>query len=78
MPDLPAVQKYLESLQDTICDVLEVEDGEASFDRREIEREGGGLSRPRVLEGGPVIEKAAVNYSRRVGKRLPRPSAAPS
>lgn len=71
MPDLAAVQKYLESLQDTICDALEAEDGVARFDRREIAREGGGRSRPRVLSDGPVIERAAVNFSHTLGKRLP-------
>jgi len=71
MPDLPAVRKFLESLQDEICDALESDDGGARFDRREIERDGGGQSRPRVLSDGPVIERAAVNYSHTVGKRLP-------
>ena len=71
MPELAAVQEYLASLQDTICDAIEAEDGEAKFDRREIEREGGGRSRPRVLSDGPVVERAAVNYTHTLGKRLP-------
>lgn len=70
-PDLLAVRSYLEDLQDRICDALERADGSAHFDRREIDREGGGLSRPRVISGGPVIESAAVQYSHTVGKRLP-------
>jgi coproporphyrinogen III oxidase len=71
MADLNAVQKYLESLQDTICDALEAEDGGTAFDRREIEREDGGLSRPRVLSDGGLIERAAVHYSHTLGQRLP-------
>ncbi len=70
-PQLEAARAYLEGLQDEICDALETDDGEARFDRREIEREGGGLSRPRVLSDGAVIESAAVQYSHTVGNRLP-------
>ncbi|MBW2313836.1 MAG: oxygen-dependent coproporphyrinogen oxidase [Deltaproteobacteria bacterium] len=70
-PDLSAVREFLVGLQTRICDALEAEDGEARFRGEEIEREGGGRSRPRVLEGGPVIEKAAVNFSHTVGTRLP-------
>jgi len=69
--DLGPVEGFLQDLQDRICDALAAEDGEARFLREEIVREGGGLSRPRVLEGGPVIEKAAVNFSHTVGSRLP-------
>ena len=71
MSDLTAVRKYLETLQDTICDALESEDGSARFDRREISRDDGGVSRPRVISDGSVIEQAAVHYSHTVGKRLP-------
>ena len=70
-PDLPAVRDWLQGLQDRICTALEAEDGEACFRRDEIRREGGGFSRPRVLEDGPVVEKAAVNFSHTVGTRLP-------
>jgi coproporphyrinogen III oxidase len=70
-PDLRAVEEWLRGLQDRVCAALEAEDGEARFVRDEIAREGGGLSRPRVLEGGPVVEKAAVNFSHTVGSRLP-------
>ncbi len=54
-----------------MCAAVEAEDGEARFVRGEIERPGGGRSRPRVLEGGPFVEKAAVNFSHTVGTRLP-------
>jgi len=69
--DLTAVKRYLRGLQDEICDALEAEDGSARFDRREIPRDGGGLSRPRVLSDGDVIEKTAVHFTHTVGSRLP-------
>ena len=71
MSDLTAVRTYLETLQDTICDALENEDGSARFDSREILRDGGGVSRPRVLSDGSAIERTAVHYSHTVGKQLP-------
>ena len=71
LPDLAAVHDWLQAFQDRVCAALEAEDGEARFLREVIEREGGGLSRPRVLEGGAHVEKAAVNFSRTVGSRLP-------
>ena len=45
---------------------LEAADGEATFLREEIATDGGGLSRPRVLADGPVIEKAAVQFTHSV------------
>jgi coproporphyrinogen III oxidase len=71
MSDLAAVQKYFEKLQDSICNALESQDGGVRFDRREITRDGGGVSRPCVLSNGSVIERAAVNYTHTVGKSLP-------
>jgi coproporphyrinogen III oxidase len=70
-PDFGAARSHLEALQDRICEALEAEDGAARFDRREIEREGGGRSRPRVLSDGAVIERCAVQFSHTIGKRLP-------
>jgi coproporphyrinogen III oxidase len=58
-------------LQDAICDALEGEDRSARFDRREIPREPAGLSRPRVLSDGDVIEKTAVHFTHTVGSKLP-------
>ena len=70
-PRVEPVRDYLMSLQDTICKALEVEDGVATFDARELERERGGIARPRVLEGGRVFEKAGVNFSHARGASLP-------
>ena len=68
---LRAVTRYLQELQEEICAALEAEDGATVFDRREIQREGGGLSRPRVLSGGPVVEHTAVHFTHTRGKQLP-------
>ena len=70
-PDAQAVDTYLKQLQDTICSALEREDGKAQFLRDELEGPGGSLSRPRVLEGGPVFDKAAVNFTHARGPALP-------
>ena len=68
---IQSVSAHLKSLQDEICTALETQDGQARFRRDEIPREGGGLSRPRVLEGGAVIEKAAVNFTHTLGHQMP-------
>jgi len=71
MSDLTAVREYLGELQDGICDALEQQDAGARFDRREVQRPGGGVSRPRVLSDGSVIERAAVHHTHTLGKALP-------
>lgn len=58
-------------LQDRICSALETEDGAATFDRRRMTTPSGGLARPRVLDGGAHIERAAVNFSSTRGQTLP-------
>jgi len=68
---LKLAHDWLLALQDKICAALEQSDGKTKFRREEIARPGGGLSRPRVLEGGDVIERAAVNFSHAVGFKLP-------
>lgn len=65
------VRDYLSDLQDRICAALEAEDGTARFVRDQIERPGGGVSRPRVLSDGPVIERAAVNFTHTEGVNMP-------
>ena len=70
-PDAAAVRAFLDGLQDRICQGLEDLDGEAKFLREEIPRPGGGISRPRVLEGGPVFEKAAVQFTHTHGNQMP-------
>jgi len=70
-PSLEPVTAYLTGLQDRICAALEQADGRARFRRDELPREGGGVSRPRVLEDGEFIEKAAVNFTHTYGNRMP-------
>jgi coproporphyrinogen III oxidase len=70
-PDLVEVHGFLDGLQSRICDSLEQLDGEARFRREELSRSGGGVSRPRVLEGGRVFEKAAVNFTHTHGANMP-------
>lgn len=70
-PDPGAVRAHLLGLQERICEGLEREDGQTRFAQEQIESPAGGLHRPRVLEGGPVIEKAAVHFSHTLGHHLP-------
>lgn len=71
--DIAAVKSYLLSLQDQICQQLEVIDGQAFFEES-WERPAGGGGRTRVLEEGNLIEKGGVNFSHVYGDQLP-PSA---
>lgn len=77
-PDKAAVSRYLTTLQQTLCDALEQEDGEAEFITdswsRDGERglEGGGITR--VISDGALFEQGGVNFSHVIGQSLP-PSA---
>ena len=66
------VKDYLMSLQDSICEALEKIDGVASFSREVITNDQKGFSRPRVIDDGQYIERAAVLFSYSVGKALPK------
>lgn len=74
--DLPAVKRFLQSLQDDIVTALERLDGKPfrsdGWDRPEG---GGGLSC--LLEEGNLFERAGVSFSHVFGERLP-PSASAS
>lgn len=70
-PDLAAVHAFLSDLQDRICAELESLDGEFQFRRESLPRPGGGVSRPCVLEGGPVFERAAVHFTHTEGREMP-------
>ena len=69
--DVAAVRAFLEASQAEICAALEELDGRARFLAEEFERPGGGVSRPRVLEDGAQIEKAAVHFTHTHGRELP-------
>ncbi|GAA4405187.1 oxygen-dependent coproporphyrinogen-III oxidase [Advenella faeciporci] len=70
---LDQVSQYFRSLQASIVEALEKEDGFAfSQDAWERPEGGGGLSR--YIEGGHVFERGAVLFSHVMGEKLP-PSA---
>ncbi len=64
------VRANLLELQDKICGALEAQDGRARFEEQRHEADGS-LARPRVLSDGPVLERAAVNFSHSRGTALP-------
>jgi coproporphyrinogen III oxidase len=65
------VRNYFMLLQDSICAELERLDGAGRFQRGELPGPDGALARPRVLENGRAIEKAAVQFTHSVGASLP-------
>ena len=69
-PQTKPVREWLMDLQDRISEALEAEEPRARF-REDAFEEASGLARPRVLEDGLVLEKAAVNFSHGLGERLP-------
>ena len=62
------ITEWLKSLQDTICEALEKEDGLSKFKEENWVREEGGGGRSRVIENGDVIEKGGVMFSAVSGK----------
>jgi coproporphyrinogen III oxidase len=75
-PDTSEIESFLLGLQETICAGLEESDGEARFQRAEMARPGGGQSRPWVLSDGPVLERAAVNFTHTLGVEMPAAASA--
>jgi coproporphyrinogen III oxidase len=65
------VESYLLGLQNSICQALAKEDGEAGFLEDTWERPQGGGGRSRVMADGAVFEKAGVNFSHVLGASLP-------
>ncbi|MFN4151958.1 MAG: oxygen-dependent coproporphyrinogen-III oxidase, partial [Candidatus Sericytochromatia bacterium] len=60
--------EWFKSLQDNICDALEVTDGKGKFTQDLWEREGGGGGRSRIITNGNIIEKGGVGFSAVYGK----------
>jgi len=54
---------FIHEYQQRLCNALETEDGVAKFSTDEWQRPEGGGGITKVLENGPVIEKAGVNTS---------------
>ncbi len=69
--DILPVRNYFMELQDRIVSTLEGIDGERTFLREDLPGPDGSLTRPRVLEDGPHIEKAAVQFTHSKGASLP-------
>jgi coproporphyrinogen III oxidase len=74
---IPEIKQYLLGLQNKICQMLEKEDGKASFLEDQwthLAGSGGGITR--VMANGAVIEKAGVNFSHVRGLSLPTTATA--
>jgi coproporphyrinogen III oxidase len=69
--DVLQVRHYFLSLQQAICARLEALEPNHRFSSEDLPGADGSLSRPRVLAGGMVIEKAAVQFTHSVGAALP-------
>ena len=70
-PDVAQVREYLLGLQARICASIEALDGTMRFSTQDIATPDGALARPRVLENGPRIEKAAAQFTHSIGASLP-------
>jgi len=70
-PSTLPVRDYLRDLQDRICGALEIADGQARFVEDPGQDPETGVSLPRVLSDGPVLERAAVNFTHARGRELP-------
>ena len=70
-PDISLVHEFLTDLQERVCAAFEAADGGSTFTEDALETASGGLSRPRVLEDGPVLERAGVMFSHTVGEDMP-------
>lgn len=68
------VRDYLLGLQTRICNALQQEDGNASFQGVQWNRPHGGGGISQAMENGAVFEKIGVNFSHVFGSQLP-PSA---
>ena len=71
-----AVKAFLLELQETICQALEAQDGQARFVEDSWEREEGGGGRSRVLRDGAVFEQGGVNFSHVYGAQMPASATA--
>jgi coproporphyrinogen III oxidase len=69
--NIDSVRSYLLDLQARICASVEALDGATRFIVEDIPSPDGGLARPRVLDGGPRIEKAAAQFTHSIGASLP-------
>ncbi|MGR5269624.1 oxygen-dependent coproporphyrinogen oxidase [Vibrio astriarenae] len=80
MVDKEAVKTFLLSLQDDICQQLELTDGSGKFVEdawtREQDHKLGGGGRSRVMKNGGVFEQGGVNFSHVTGAQMPASATA--
>ncbi len=57
------IAEYFKTLQDNICQALEIADGKAKFREDNWQHHSGGGGRTRVITDGNIIEKGGVNFS---------------
>ena len=69
--NIESVKAYFFQLQTEICDAIAAIDGGAVFSIEDIRQPNGAHSRPRVIDGGNVIERGAVQFSYSMGDSLP-------
>jgi coproporphyrinogen III oxidase len=69
--NIESVKAYFFQLQTEICDTISAIDGGAVFSIEDIRQPNGAHSRPRVIDGGKVIERGAVQFSYSMGDSLP-------
>lgn len=78
--DKQAVKQFLMDLQDSICQQLELVDGQAKFIEDAWSREPGdklgGGGRTRVMTNGAVFEQGGVNFSHVEGQEMPMSATA--
>jgi coproporphyrinogen III oxidase len=70
-PEIEPVRDYFMALQDSIVAALEALNGSGGFIHTDLPGPDGTLARPRVLEDGEHIEKAAVQFTHSKGASLP-------
>ncbi len=69
--DAEAVRRYLEQYQDSAVAAFEELERQARFRQDPWQQDDSSFGCTCVLEGGDVLEKAGVNFSRVVGPALP-------
>lgn len=69
--DQTQIKEYLITLQNTICEALEQEDGLAKFEHDNWTNTNVLTGSTRIITNGKVIEHGAVNFSHVQGNKLP-------
>ena len=70
-PDIEAVRDHLQQFQSQLVARLEMLDGGGRFSNERIDTPNKGYTQPCVLEGGALLEKAAVHFTYSLGNALP-------